>query len=147
MCGNRSSGDLEAAQLRKIHMVIDQARIKKGDSVLEFGTGWGGFAIEVSLAIFCGICGQCQSSFFSQAVRATGCTVDTVTLSAEQKKLADERIQKAGLQDSITVHFMDYRDVPSHFGGKFDVFISIEMLEVSSIAYHNSKLYSIFISM
>lgn len=127
-------------------MVIDQARTKKGDCVLEFRSGWGGFAIEVSLAICCRICGQYQLSIF-QAVRTTGCTVDTVTLSAEQKKLADERIQKAGLQGSITVHFMDYRDVPSHFGGKFDVFISTEMLEVSSITCHSSKLYLFLIGM
>ena len=54
MCGFRSPGDLEIAQLRKIHMMIDQARIKKGDRVLEFGSGWGGFAIEVSPAFLTG---------------------------------------------------------------------------------------------
>lgn len=68
-------------------------------------------------------------------MKATGCTVDTLTLSAEQKKLADERIRKEGLQDFITVHFMDYRDLPSHFKGKFDAFVSSEMIEVSSIVY------------
>lgn len=40
-------GDLEAAQMRKIHHVLKQARIKTGDRILEFGSGWGALAIEV----------------------------------------------------------------------------------------------------
>lgn len=40
-------GQLEAAQLRKLHHVLTKARVKPGDRVLEFGTGWGGCAIEV----------------------------------------------------------------------------------------------------
>ena len=42
-------GDLEAAQQRKIHHVLRTARLKPGDRVLEFGTGWGALAIEVSI--------------------------------------------------------------------------------------------------
>lgn len=42
-----TTGDLEAAQMRKIHKVIKEARIRKGHRVLEIGSGWGGFAIEV----------------------------------------------------------------------------------------------------
>ncbi len=41
-------GDLEAAQRRKIHHVLRQARLKPGYRILEFGSGWGGLAIEVS---------------------------------------------------------------------------------------------------
>ena len=44
-----SPGDLEAAQLRKIHHVLDAARVKPGNRILEFGSGWGGLAIEVLL--------------------------------------------------------------------------------------------------
>lgn len=40
-------GDLEAAQLRKIRHVLTQAKVKPGDRILEFGSGWGGMAIEV----------------------------------------------------------------------------------------------------
>jgi cyclopropane-fatty-acyl-phospholipid synthase len=39
--------DLEAAQLRKIRHVLDKARVKPGHRILEFGSGWGGLAIEV----------------------------------------------------------------------------------------------------
>ena len=44
--------DLEAAQQRKIHHVLRTARLKPGDRVLEFGTGWGALAIEVSQSVF-----------------------------------------------------------------------------------------------
>lgn len=60
-----------------------------------------------------------------------GCTVDTLTLSKEQRAGAVERIRKLGLQDQITVHLLDYRKLPKHFEHKFDAFISMEMIEVS----------------
>ena len=44
-----SPGDLEVAQLRKIRHVLDAARVKPGNRILEFGSGWGGLAIEVLL--------------------------------------------------------------------------------------------------
>jgi hypothetical protein len=40
-------GDLEAAQRRKIHHVLKEARVQPGHRILEFGSGWGGLAIEV----------------------------------------------------------------------------------------------------
>ncbi|CDO68537.1 hypothetical protein BN946_scf184998.g34 [Trametes cinnabarina] len=42
--------DLENAQRRKIQHVLRTARVKPGDRLLEFGTGWGALAIEKSLA-------------------------------------------------------------------------------------------------
>lgn len=50
-----------------------------------------------------------------QAVKTTGCTVDTLTLSIEQKVLAEARIAAAGLTDHITVHLLDYRSLPESF--------------------------------
>ena len=38
---------LEEAQYRKMRMIINKAKITKDDNVLETGTGWGSFAIEV----------------------------------------------------------------------------------------------------
>ncbi|KIJ42342.1 hypothetical protein M422DRAFT_31315 [Sphaerobolus stellatus SS14] len=97
------------AQIRKIHHIIAKADIRPGHRVLEIGSGWGSFAIE--------------------AVRLTDCTVDTLTLSVHQQALAQERIREAGLQDNITVHLMDYRNMPSEWEGAFDRFVSIEMIE------------------
>jgi cyclopropane fatty-acyl-phospholipid synthase-like methyltransferase len=42
---------LEAAQRRKIHHVLRKARVKPGHRILEFGSGWGGLAIEVIILI------------------------------------------------------------------------------------------------
>lgn len=48
-------GDLEAAQLRKIHHVLQKARVKPGHRILEFGSGWGGLAIEVIFSFLPGL--------------------------------------------------------------------------------------------
>jgi cyclopropane-fatty-acyl-phospholipid synthase len=121
--------DLEAAQLRKIRHVIKLARIKSGDRVLEFGSGWGGLAIEAALSC--------------------GCEVDTLTLAAEQKALAEERIKAAGLEGKVRVHLMDYRNIPPSFEKAFDAFVSIEMLEVDPLLvfiYHWVNLAIIFVA-
>ncbi|KAI5922514.1 cyclopropane-fatty-acyl-phospholipid synthase [Camillea tinctor] len=99
---------LEEAQITKLNRFIEGAKIKTTDHVLEIGTGWGSFAI--------------------QAVKKTGCRVTSVTLSKEQKVLAEQRIREAGLSKSIDVHLMDYRDLPVD-GQRYDKIISIEMLE------------------
>ncbi|KII95994.1 hypothetical protein PLICRDRAFT_48917 [Plicaturopsis crispa FD-325 SS-3] len=112
-------GDLEAAQRRKIHHVLRKARVKPGHRILEFGSGWGGLSIE--------------------AARSFGCEVDTLTLSIEQKKLAEERIRKAGLEGKVRVHLLDYREIPAEFEKAFDAFVSIEMLEHVGSKYY--KLY------
>jgi cyclopropane-fatty-acyl-phospholipid synthase len=98
---------LEKAQMTKLHRFIDGAHIKSTDHVLEIGTGWGSFAIE--------------------AVRRTGCRITTLTLSREQKTLAEERIRGAGFADKIEVRLMDYRALPTDT--TYDKIISIEMLE------------------
>lgn len=99
---------LEEAQMRKLQIFIDQAHIKSTDHVLEIGTGWGSFAIL--------------------AVQKTGCRVTSLTLSKEQKLLAEERIRKQGLSDRIEVLLMDYRALPVP-AKPYDKIVSIEMLE------------------
>lgn len=59
-----------------------------------------------------------------------GCYVDTLTLSVEQKALAEERIAAEGLADKIRVHLSDYRNLPETFKHQFDAFVCIEMVEV-----------------
>ncbi len=65
----------------------------------------------------------------------TGCTVDSVTLSVEQKALAEQRIAEAGLESKIKVHLMDYRDFPASWTDSFDRVCSIEMLEAVGIEF------------
>jgi cyclopropane-fatty-acyl-phospholipid synthase len=104
-------GDLESAQLIKIRHVLDQARVKAGTRLLEFGSGWGSLAIEAA---------------------RRGAQVDTLTLSVEQQTGARQRIAALGLQGSIRVHLLDYRKVPEVFeAASFDAFVAVEMIEVS----------------
>ena len=100
---------LEDAQETKLQHFIRNARIKKSDHVLEIGTGWGSFAIA--------------------AVKRTGCKVTSLTLSREQKDLAESRIAEAGCTESIEVLLCDYRVLPIPKGGLYDKVVSIEMLE------------------
>ena len=83
--------------------------------MLEIGTGWGSLAIE--------------------AVKSSGCRIDSLTLSVEQKILAEKRIANAGLTDRIKVHLMDYRDMPHQWTDQFDRVISIEMIEAVGIEF------------
>ena len=73
-----------------------------------------------------------------QAARSFGAEVDTLTLSIEQKTLAEERIRAARLEDRIHVHLMDYRDMPVEWAGRFDAFVSVEMLEVGTLTFFPS---------
>jgi cyclopropane-fatty-acyl-phospholipid synthase len=106
---------LEAAQERKLGRFIGNARLKCTDRVLEIGTGWGSFAIK--------------------AVRETGCSVTSLTLSMEQKELAEQRIEEAGLSHKIQVLLCDYRALEVPEDGPFDKIVSIEMLEAVGREY------------
>ena len=97
------------AQMRKLDRFIDNAKIKATDHVLEIGTGWGSLAIR--------------------AVQRTGCRITSLTLSREQKELAEKRIADAGLTDNIEILLCDYRALPMPNEGPYDKIVSIEMLE------------------
>jgi len=99
------AADLDEAARFKLDTICRKLDLKPGDRVVEIGTGWGGFAIH--------------------AAARYGCRVTTTTISAEQHRIAAERIAEAGLEDRITLLLSDYRDLE----GKFDKLVSIEMIE------------------
>ena len=113
-----SQESLQSAQERKLQYFIDAVKLKPTDHVLEIGTGWGSFAIA--------------------AVRQTGCRVTSLTLSREQKELADDRIAQAGFTDRIEVLLCDYRALPMPREGPYDKVVSIEMLEAVGREYLNT---------
>lgn len=55
LVGTTKPGDLEAAQLRKIKVILTKSRVRPGDRLLEVGSGWGAMAIQVELTIFCSL--------------------------------------------------------------------------------------------
>lgn len=97
--------DLERAQLRKIDGILDLARVKQGDHILEIGTGWGALAIR--------------------AAKERGAAVTTLTLSKEQAELARQRAEAAGVGHLVDIRLQDYRDAR----GEYDAVVSIEMIE------------------
>jgi cyclopropane-fatty-acyl-phospholipid synthase len=102
--------DLHAGQLRKIDGILDYANVRDGSHVLEIGTGWGALSIRAA---------------------QRGARVTTLTISEEQKKLAEERIAEAGLSDRIQVLLRDYREAQ----GSYDAAVSVEMIEAVGERY------------
>ncbi|MBL9174633.1 MAG: class I SAM-dependent methyltransferase, partial [Verrucomicrobiales bacterium] len=103
--------DLAEAQEAKYARLCRELRLRPTDSVLEIGSGWGGFA--------------------SHAVRHHGCRVTTVTISEEQARYVRERFKREGLSGRAEVRLQDYRAVT----GRFDRICSIEMLEAVGDRY------------
>nr|CAB3495510.1 unnamed protein product [Digitaria exilis] len=108
-CGIFKAEDesLEAAQLRKVRVLIDKANVEGDHHVLEIGSGWGNLAMEM--------------------VKRTGCKYTGITLSEEQLKYAKRKVKEAGLEDHITFLLCDYRQIPTC--QKYDRIISCEMIE------------------
>ncbi|BBN16268.1 hypothetical protein Mp_7g04870 [Marchantia polymorpha subsp. ruderalis] len=105
---------LKDAQLRKLHLMIQKAKIEPHHEVLEIGFGWGSMAIEL--------------------VRRTGCNYTGITLSKEQLAFATDRVKQEGLEDKITFKLCDYRSLEGHH--KFNRIISCEMLEAVGHEYY-----------
>ncbi len=106
---------LEDAQRNKMQAVIEKARIKAEDHVLEIGCGWGSFALETA--------------------RQTGCRVTGITVSKAQYDQAMARVREAGLADRVEILLKDYRQIT----GSFDKIVSIEMLE--AVGHENFGLF------
>jgi len=105
---------LEDASVAKLDRICRKLELAVGDSVVEIGTGWGGFAIH--------------------AAKHYGCHVTTTTISEQQYNYAKQAITDAGLEDRITLLFKDYRDLE----GSYDKLVSIEMIEAVGHEYHGT---------
>lgn len=103
--------DLETAQRTKLHAVARLAELTPDVHVLEIGCGFGSFALL--------------------AAQHYGCRVTAITLSPSQFAEAKRRVREAGLDDRITLHLQDYRDLR----GQFDRIVSIEMIEAVGERY------------
>jgi cyclopropane-fatty-acyl-phospholipid synthase len=103
--------DLATAQKAKYQRIIDKiAPDGMPKSVLEIGSGWGGFA--------------------TQAAKANH-NVTALTISPSQYAFAESRFTKHGLLDRVKLKLQDYRDVV----GTFDAIASIEMFEAVGEEY------------
>ena len=96
---------LEQASLAKYDRIIDQLDIQHHHHVLEIGCGWGGFADRLA--------------------QQTKAKLTATTISDRQFEYAQNRIQKNGFEDRVSIIKKDYRDLV----GQFDRIVSIEMIE------------------
>lgn len=103
--------DLAEAQTSKYRALARQMDLQPGQSVLEIGCGWGGFA--------------------EYAAREVGAKVTGITISQEQFEFARKRMQDQGLSEQVDIRLVDYRDVE----GRFDRVASIEMFEAVGERY------------
>ena len=95
---------LAASQKAKYARIVDQLNLSDGESVLEIGCGWGGFA---------------EHALTRHHVDYRG-----ITISNKQLEYAKQRLDKITIRKNLAV-FEDYRDTV----GTFDKIVSIEMFE------------------
>jgi cyclopropane-fatty-acyl-phospholipid synthase len=113
-----SPDSLADAQRRKVDRLLDRAGVGEGSRLLEIGTGWGELSMRAA---------------------ARGARVTTITISAEQAALAQQRIEAAGLADRVDVQMCDYREVM----GRFDAVVSVEMIEAVGANHWDEYFMSI----
>ena len=99
------------AQTAKYERILALLNPQPGDTILEIGCGWGGFA---------------EYAARSRLVKVTG-----ITLSNAQLEFARRRISDAQLDHLVDLRLIDYRDVQ----GQFDHIVSIEMFEAVGERY------------
>ena len=105
---------LTDASVAKLDRICQKLALTPEDSVIEIGTGWGGFAIH--------------------AAKNCGCHVTTTTISRQQYEWAQAAVRAEGLEDRITLLFEDYRDLQ----GSYDKLVSIEMIEAVGHEFHDT---------
>lgn len=96
---------LEQAQAQKKAHIAAKLRLAPEMRVLDIGCGWGSMALTLA--------------------RDHGVRVLGVTLSAEQQKLARDRIAAAGLNERVEIRLADYRTLDE----PFNRIVSIGMFE------------------
>ncbi len=113
-CGyfENETDELETAQAAKKRHIAAKLCIEPGMRVLDIGCGWGGMAIYLA--------------------RECGAEVVGVTLSPEQRRIAEERASEAGVAGRISFLEQDYRAVE----GPFDRIVSVGMFEHVGVAHY-----------
>lgn len=111
-CGYwKNAKDLDEAQEAKLELICKKIGLKRGQRVLDIGSGWG--------------------SFISYAAKNYGVNALGVTISREQKQLTDELYKNLPVETKL----QDYRDINE----KFDHIVSLGMFE--HVGYKNYRAF------
>jgi len=105
--------DLLTSQINKYDSIIKNLDIQTSDSVLEVGSGWGGF--------------------IKRNYEITKSKIDGLTISKQQFSYVEDLINKNNLNSNSKIIFKDYRKLDSiNF---YDKIVSIEMFEAVGKKY------------
>lgn len=107
------------AQKNKVHHILEKLRLEEGMTLLDIGCGWGYLLIEAAK---------------KYKIHGTG-----ITLSQEQYKEFNRRIEEEGLSNYLSVELMDYRDLPK-MDRQFDRVVSVGMVE--HVGRENYQLFT-----
>src|SRR3989344_5106359 len=103
--------NLDAAQEAKLDLVCKKIDLQRGQRVLDIGSGWG--------------------SFIGYAAEKFGVTAVGLTVSKEQKELADKLYKNFPVETRL----QDYRDINE----EFDHIVSLGMFE--HVGYKNYRIF------
>jgi cyclopropane-fatty-acyl-phospholipid synthase len=103
---------LEEAQLAKKRHIAAKLLIRRGDRVLDIGSGWGGLGLYLA--------------------EMTGAKVTGATLSTEQLRTSNARAAERNLTHSARFLLEDYRDIP----GPFERIVSVGMFEHVGVDFY-----------
>ena len=113
---NGNTDDLYAAQVAKVHHILQKLNPQPGKTLLDIGCGWGTFMLT--------------------AAKEYNLKVTGVTLSEEQYNLVQKRILDEGLSDVAEVKLVDYRELGDR---QWDYITSVGMFE--HVGEENLGLY------
>ena len=99
---------LEQAQLSKVDYLLKKLNLRAGERLLDIGSGWGWL--------------------ITQAAKKYGVKAVGITLSEEQFKGTQERINRMGLADRVEVRLMNYLDLNAN-SDRFHKVVSVGMFE------------------
>ena len=112
-CFDHQDIPLIEAQQKKYQRIIDSLNLQQGEKILEVGCGWGGLM---------------------EAATLQGIDIDCLTISQEQAKYAQDRVNRLSTkaaQGHAEIFIQDYRDHHEQYDG----IASIEMFEAVGEAY------------
>ncbi len=104
---SKNTQSLSEAQEDKLDYICRKLRLEPGLTLLDIGCGWGALVLW--------------------AARHYGVQAHGITLSREQHRLAQQRVQAAGLQRQVKIELLDYRDLPEAI--RYDRVVSVGMFE------------------
>ena len=105
---------LDDAQLAKKRHLAAKLSVRRGDRVLDIGSGWGGLGLYLA--------------------EMTGANVTGITLSSEQLQASNARAAEKNLTQSAKFFLEDYRDIP----GSFDRIVSVGMFEHVGVDFYDT---------